>query len=148
MCIRHCENNKIIDDLVVCMSIWSKLVHSLLGNMTVECSKANFNILFLLHRYGPMPMSAIGEKLNIAKPNITKLVDKLVEEAYVQRMNSNSDRRVTHIELTDSGRAFLQAIMSKLEEGFGKKIVAIDQQQNNEISHALRVLIDVGRHLT
>ena len=52
-------------------------------------------------------MSELSKRLEMPKPNVTKLIDKLIELKFVIRINDENDRRVIFIKLTKDGRDFL-----------------------------------------
>lgn len=64
-------------------------------------------VLKVVKKQGPMSMSAIADALYYSKQNLTKLVDKMVKEGYVERLPDPSDRRVLRVALTTQGRTFL-----------------------------------------
>lgn len=53
---------------------------------------------------GSLRMSEIAERLVLSRGGITKLVDRLEERGYVHRAPSTQDRRVTLVEITESGK--------------------------------------------
>jgi DNA-binding MarR family transcriptional regulator len=53
--------------------------------------------------------SFLANRLAVAKPTVTALVDGLVERGYVSRSQSPDDRRATQIALTPAGRRALKA---------------------------------------
>jgi len=63
-----------------------------------------------------MSVSEISEYFDIAKPNITPLVDRLVNAGFVDRVRSTTDRRVVFIVILDEGRNRLKTIRSLLSE--------------------------------
>jgi DNA-binding MarR family transcriptional regulator len=68
----------------------------------------SYHILRILERRGPLPMSALGKRLAIAKQNMTPMIDKLMDDGLVERRNDTSDRRVINIEITERGTRFLR----------------------------------------
>ncbi|MBR3504403.1 MAG: MarR family transcriptional regulator [Clostridia bacterium] len=77
---------------------------------------SHFQVLSLLEERGSMSVSEISDYFDIAKPNITPLVDRLVGAGLVDRVRSNTDRRVVFIVILDEGRARLNAIREMLTE--------------------------------
>ena len=71
---------------------------------------SHFQVLSLLDERGSMSVSEISDYFNIAKPNITPLVDRLVGAGLVERVRSTTDRRVVHIVILDEGRERLKSI--------------------------------------
>ena len=62
------------------------------------------SVLVLLDRCGAMPVSKIGDHFGIARPNITPIIDRLIEPGYVMRQRDEKDRRVTNIVILPPGR--------------------------------------------
>jgi DNA-binding MarR family transcriptional regulator len=73
-----------------------------------DLSHSHFQIILILNEFGILPVSEIGKKLMISRPNMTPLIDKLIKEGLVRRLPSETDRRVINIDLTDYGRKFLE----------------------------------------
>jgi len=64
-------------------------------------------VLVVVRKHGPIAMSAIAQALSYSKQNLTKIVDQLVEEGYVERLPDPADRRVLRVSLTEKGKAFM-----------------------------------------
>jgi DNA-binding MarR family transcriptional regulator len=85
-----------------------KLLKAALESMNIDISPLHFEIMRLLKEEGTLKITEIGEKLQVARAQMTHLIDKLVELEMVERQADSADRRVTNIVLTDKGRAFLK----------------------------------------
>jgi MarR family transcriptional regulator, 2-MHQ and catechol-resistance regulon repressor len=57
----------------------------------------------LLHK-GPMPVNAIGPKVNLNPGSVSVAVDRLYRKGLVSRVESEGDRRVRTVSLTEKGR--------------------------------------------
>ncbi len=57
-------------------------------------------VIFYLAHKGPSSVSNIAKDLCISKPNMTPIIDKLLETGYVNRYEDPNDRRVLRIEIT------------------------------------------------
>jgi DNA-binding MarR family transcriptional regulator len=51
--------------------------------------------------------SEISKMFSISKPNVTTLINKLVDGGYVQRTHDEKDRRIVRINVTDKGRKLI-----------------------------------------
>jgi DNA-binding MarR family transcriptional regulator len=49
-------------------------------------------------------ITGISESLKVTKPSATTAVQKLIQQGYISKTQSNGDRRVFNLELTESGR--------------------------------------------
>ena len=80
-------------------------------------STQQFNILRVLRTANDwIAMHKVNELLIIKSPNITRLADKLVAKALINRNRSVEDRRVVYVQITDDGRKLLAQI-DKEHEG-------------------------------
>jgi len=57
---------------------------------------------------GPITMSMFADRAKIKKQQTTKIVNRLVELGMVNRIYTKADRRTIKINITDSGRDFLE----------------------------------------
>lgn len=66
-------------------------------------------LLKLLSGHGPLKMSEIATMLGIKPPAVSALVDGVERSGLIERAHDDTDRRVCHVRLTDSGTAVLVA---------------------------------------
>lgn len=71
---------------------------------------SHVQVLAMLDHHGSMSITEISQNFGIAKPNITPLVDRLIEEGLVMRERNSSDRRVVNVVICDEGRKRLALI--------------------------------------
>ncbi len=101
---------------------------------------SHVQVLAMLEEVGSMSVSEISKRFGIAKPNITPLVDRLVNAGLVDRVRSESDRRVVNIVILEEGRNRLRQIQNALNEhvaGWQNTLTA------EEFSRLDRALIDI-----
>ena len=83
-----------------------KLMHPKTGPCNINLMSPIHPILIMLSHCGPTPISEIGKRLYISKPNMTSLLDKLIAEGKVERIPDDRDRRIINIAITDKGKEF------------------------------------------
>ncbi len=108
--------NSVANDLLGTMSMFPKRivrVDELIRSFGMPLS--HIQILVLVSE-GDLSIGQISERLGIAKPNITPLVDLLDERGYVCRERSARDRRVVCVHLQDAGRDKLKEIRDAMVE--------------------------------
>ena len=74
-----------------------------------------YHILRVLELKGPLPVSRIGKQLFIAKQNMTKFTDKLMNDGLVVRSNDDADRRIVNVCITKKGKTFLKEMRQGLK---------------------------------
>lgn len=75
---------------------------------------SHVQVLSMLNETGSMSVSEISTRLGIAKPNITPLVDRLIEDNLVDRIRDTNDRRVVNVVILDAGKELLTAIRTTI----------------------------------
>jgi DNA-binding MarR family transcriptional regulator len=67
---------------------------------------ARYEVLMLLSfsRTGSLPMTKIGQRLQVHPTSVTNAVDRLESAGLVRRTSHPTDRRTTLVELLDTGR--------------------------------------------
>jgi DNA-binding MarR family transcriptional regulator len=72
-------------------------------------SKQELRAVDVLGVRGPIRMGALADDLRVGQSAVTPLVDRLEVAGTVVRRQSEADRRVWHVVLTDAGEAIFQA---------------------------------------
>jgi DNA-binding MarR family transcriptional regulator len=62
----------------------------------------------VINRLGNPNFGEIAKALKLSKPSVTAIVDKLVGKGYVQKFQSDEDRRSFHVHLSTKGEKFVK----------------------------------------
>jgi MarR family transcriptional regulator, 2-MHQ and catechol-resistance regulon repressor len=94
---------------LVMLKAWQAIARYLRPTMSAEClGESDFRVLEVLLHKGPMPVNAIGPKVDLNPGSVSVAVDRLYRKGLVSREECSSDRRVRTVSLTEKGRqAFL-----------------------------------------
>jgi MarR family 2-MHQ and catechol resistance regulon transcriptional repressor len=103
---------------------------------TFDLSPQQYNILRILRgAKEPLKVQTIKSRMIDRSPNVTRLTDKLIDKALIERLNCETDRRVVHIQITKKGLELLKEIPS------GRHRLFTDQLTDNEAEY-LNTLLD------
>jgi DNA-binding MarR family transcriptional regulator len=82
----------------------------------LDLTFARYELLMLLRlsRTGALPLSRIGARLQVHPTSVTSAVDRLEAQGLVRRVPHPTDRRTTLAELTEDGRAVVDAATAAL----------------------------------
>ena len=96
--------SNIMDDMMMLFPVITRKV--LLGTMMkTRIGSSDMQTIILEGlATGELTPSEISKIYCISKPNVTTLVDKLIDKGYAQRLHDDQDRRVIKISITDKGR--------------------------------------------
>jgi DNA-binding MarR family transcriptional regulator len=73
-------------------------------------SSTQLHVLFVLACNEALPMSRLAELLDVSLPNVTGIIDRMVEHGLVERTRDDQDRRLVLVSATDAGRAMVEEI--------------------------------------
>lgn len=87
---------------------------------------SHVKVMFYLRHKNSCSISKIAQVLQISKPNMTPIIDKLIQEGLVNRYNDPSDRRILRIELTEKAHDFFKKQEEKVKERLMEKISSLE----------------------
>jgi len=119
-----------------------KLIVTTLADIDVDIKFPHFEIMTVLKEEGTLHVAEIGEKLQIAKAQMTHLIDKLVDLNMVERNINTADRRTINVALTDKGRTFLEIHENNIVNAVREYISCLEDDELEALSNSLRVLRD------
>ncbi|MGE5617470.1 MAG: MarR family winged helix-turn-helix transcriptional regulator, partial [Candidatus Woesearchaeota archaeon] len=82
-------------------------------------------------------MSELAEWLTLSRGGITKLVDRLQQAGYIERVNCAGDRRALQAELTPGGEAMLEEMRSVYAAELEHHLRTLSREEAELISSAL-----------
>jgi DNA-binding MarR family transcriptional regulator len=99
---------------------------------------SHHNVLRILRGAHPEghPRCEIAERMLDSSPDLTRLIDKLVDRGLVERSRSQEDRRMTIHTITDDGIALLNELDPKIREvqkWFDKRV------SDRDLAHLSRI---------
>ena len=102
-------------------------------------TRARYNVLRILYRSEGkrLLMNEIGQGLSVSPTNITKLIDGLVEDDLVQRVNHPHDKRMTWAELTEKGIALFEQLLPQVREFTERLWSGLDDEEKRTLVHLL-----------
>jgi len=119
--------DKVADNLLALMPLYHKHIFRI-NQRTSGMEAAQYRVLGVLMKSGPLSMSEIGRLLYISKPYMTVLIDSLTEKGWIERGNNPDDRRVIIITITPTGKKHLRKMfevyksdVKTLLAGFGRE---------------------------
>lgn len=91
-------------------------------DLIANCGGVSFDELVAIARLaqGGAQMAELAADLSVAPGIATHLVDRLVKAGLVERSQSNSDRRVWNVRLTDNGIRVAAVAEAEWKKGEGK----------------------------
>ena len=102
-----------------------------------ELSHAQFELLIELYERGELPAGELAAAARLAPATVTQMLDHLADCGHVERVRSETDRRVVVSRLTAQGRRKIEAKRDGLEGALG---AGARGRRRDELRAATRVL--------
>jgi DNA-binding MarR family transcriptional regulator len=120
-----------------------RVVSTTLTDTHLDIKLLHFEIMRVLKDEGTLHPAKIGEKLLVAKAQMTHLIDKLVEMNFVKREMGSHDRRTINITLTDKGRGVLEEQDNLVINAMQENMSSLTDTELEDLSDSLRKLRDI-----
>ena len=138
-------SERFVQNLLLVMPDWhSKLVKPFRDTLDNEMSLETYYCLETLRACGTATMSELAHQMKVPKQQMTKLVDRLSQSRFVERVQGTDDRRVTWIRLTPWAVSYLDeyylkntAFIQMLEE----KLTQDELERLNDAVEALEEIL-------
>jgi DNA-binding MarR family transcriptional regulator len=136
-----------VQDFIEFYHFYNSFVQYIMKELDDGIPKAYFAILLVLEKYGPLPISHIGDKLSINKSNMTPLIDGMEEKGFITRKASANDRRIINIVETEEGAKYIVDSLSKLNDLLISTDASITNEEALKALEAANVLMDMGKRI-
>ncbi len=120
-----------------------KLIHDNCGFNKSNLNHSHFQIMVTLKNKDKLPISEVAKKLVISTPNMTKLLNKLIEEDMIQRIPDEKDRRIINIKLTEKGDKYLEDKFEDVKLSLKNKFSTLPNDKLDKFNESLVTLKDV-----
>lgn len=125
-----------VTSLMRAQAIMSMRVENALRPVGITFARYEVLMLLVFSERGSLPMSLIGQLLQVHQTSVTNAVDRLEGAAYVRRLPHPSDRRATIVELTPGGRE----IAAKATEVLNRDVFTDPGLGERDLGQLVRVL--------
>ncbi len=133
------------EDIIAIMPvIHKKLINFVDEGVELDLSHYHFAILGMLSKSNALPVSEIGRRLLISKPQMTAMLNKLSDLGLVTRSQSPQDRRIVYISITPDGEKGLVQAREKIKKNLAVKLAGLSEADLEAFSAALKKINEVG----
>jgi MarR family 2-MHQ and catechol resistance regulon transcriptional repressor len=107
---------------------------------TFGLTGSQFGALETLGHKGPLTVGELCRKQLVTGGNMTVVIDNLEREKLVERVRSETDRRVILVHLTEKGKALFDDIFPKHAEHVAILASALDPSEQRNLARLLKKL--------
>ena len=144
--------NKILDSVtedllsippIIFKEVRRKLLRTALDNNDSDITPIYFGIMKQLDEDSTLHITEIGERLQIARSQMTHLIDRLVNLGLVERHTDTNDRRMINIVLTEKGKTNLEEHHRRIRKAMRDTLSVFTDKELDDLSDSLRKLRDL-----
>src|SRR5271170_5743666 len=103
-------------------------------------SPAQASALAMIERLGSPALNELASAEQVRPPSMTRVVDALESEGFVERRVDASDRRSLRVSITAAGRRELTRIRSKKTAFLEQRLSALSEADRITVARALDIL--------
>lgn len=131
-------------ELVLNLLIASNYIRSRIDSLCnqYEITHAQFNVLRILKGASPegYPRGGITRRMVEPAPDVTRLIDRLVDEGLVERYLSEKDRRLSMARITKKGISLLNKINPEIDNLLNEYASSLSNGEKETLSMLLEKL--------
>lgn len=105
-----------------------------------------FSALSSLKKCGPMTPGELAAKEVVQPPSMTRVIAALEELGYVSRRPHPRDGRQAIVELTEAGRAYVQADISAREAWLDRRLAELTEDERDTLAAAAEIIDRMAGH--
>ena len=139
-------NTNAVEDLVRSLYRLGMVQRELARHALAELGTQGFVALGVIHVHGPVRISDVAQRLNVALSVASRQVTALERAGYVERDPDPEDGRAYRVSATDAGRAVLEESHRRMVHAFGRALEGWSAKEIAALSESLeRLREDVRR---
>ena len=139
-------DNRILDKIVDnILSIKPILFKNLIKPEMVShiIPAGSYHLFIILEKHGTLSMTEIGKELTMPKPNVTSLIDKLIDSGFVERIPDLNDRRIVKIQFTISGKKAIDKAKIFVRENIKEKLLMLSDGELALLADSLQTVKEI-----
>jgi len=89
-----------------------------------------------------MTMNQLSERMGLATSTMTRIVDNLVRDGYIERIRDEADRRLVFVTLTSDGDKLAEELRQCTWGCFTNIVDNISREERNSVLEGIRVFLE------
>ena len=113
--------------------------------MTLSLSTTQVKSLFCIVENERISSRKLADMLDVTPANVTGIVDKLIEQGLVQRVENSQDRRVVFLESTGTGKKLIENLEQMAIEHTTRMLSNLNEDELNHLYLGIAALLKATR---
>ena len=143
------------------MKPWVKEMDGVLSNLTLaflqlersgKCchgvTLSQCHTLDLLSKRGKLTMNELSRQMGLAKSTMTRIVNNMVREGWIEQVNDPKDRRLVNVHLTQRGRRMAERLGLSSQEYVQRILRHIPSEKMPQVLESLQWIVkSIGKEV-
>lgn len=137
-------NESFVDDYLPALLAQAAQLISAEFHAKVEAhglSGLEWRILATLADTGPLTVGSLAQKSVSKQPTVTRLLGRMEQQGHVERLADRSDRRITLVQMTPSGKRMMSTLIREAREHEAAVLAPLGPNRSRALKDVLRRLI-------
>jgi len=140
---------------------WVKEMDGVLSNLTLaflqlersgKCchgvTLSQCHTLDLLSKRGKLTMNELSRQMGLAKSTMTRIVNNMVREGWIEQVNDPKDRRLVNVHLTQRGRRMAERLGLSSQEYVQRILRHIPSEKMPQVLESLQWIVkSIGKEV-
>jgi DNA-binding MarR family transcriptional regulator len=138
---------KVTDELLSTMPLIARITRKKISRPSLGfheyVSPLHHEIMKTLEKEGTMHISEVASRLLVPRPQMTHLIDRLVDLGLVERRIDEADRRTINVALTGQARRMLKKMDSVIRDNVGEALSSLSDEEMQELLASVKKLREI-----
>jgi DNA-binding MarR family transcriptional regulator len=112
--------------------------------LALHLSIGQVKSLFFIATQGTTNFSKLAAALGVTPPNITGIVDRLVEQGLVSRQENPEDRRMLMLQVTEKGETLIAELRERTVSHMSETLAHLSTAELNTVTQGLSLLVQAS----
>jgi len=133
-------------DLFAQLAATARHSRTLLSRQLLSCGlyAGQDAVILALDADDGMSLSAIADQLGVRAPTMTKTINRLAAQGFVDKRGSETDARLSHVFLTEAGRDAVSRVRKALRKS---QRLAIEEMSSKDLKLLAKLLRKIERNI-
>jgi DNA-binding MarR family transcriptional regulator len=109
-----------------------------------DITEGQRSVMFALSNRGTQTLGSLSEHERVTPPSMNRTINALVAAGLVTRVTASDDARKVSLDLSDAGRAFIEATRRKRDAWFTKRLAELSSDERDILDRAAAILRDLA----
>jgi MarR family transcriptional regulator, organic hydroperoxide resistance regulator len=141
------QDTKAVEEIIEFQQETNRLLGNFAAEPWIELSLtiAQLKSLFFIASRGKTNFKKLADALGVTPPNVTGIVDRLVEHGLVSRTENPEDRRIMLLQITIKGRNLLHNLQQNRASHMSNILEQLDQEELSSLYRGMKALVEAAR---